>query len=65
MKFLGKHVKAFINDEHGANAIEYGLLAALVAIAIIVGATLLGTNLNTLFNNIGLRLGNAATAANP
>ena len=33
-------------------AIEYGLLASLIALAIIVGATLLGTNLNALFTYI-------------
>jgi pilus assembly protein Flp/PilA len=42
----------FIRDEEGVTAIEYGLLAALIAIAIIVGAALLGTNLNLLFNYI-------------
>ncbi len=38
--------------ESGVTAIEYGLLASLVALAIIVGAGLLGTNLNDLFNYI-------------
>ena len=41
-----------IDSESGVTAIEYGLLASLVALAIIVGATLLGTNLNALFNYI-------------
>jgi pilus assembly protein Flp/PilA len=39
-------------DEKGATAVEYGLLAALVAVAIIVAVTLLGTNLSALFNDI-------------
>jgi len=39
-------------DERGATAIEYGLLASLIAVAIIVGAGALGTNLNSTFNSI-------------
>ena len=42
-----------IESEKGVTAIEYGLIASLVAIAIIVGITLVGTNLNALFNYIG------------
>ncbi|MBJ6988800.1 MULTISPECIES: Flp family type IVb pilin [unclassified Devosia] len=48
----------FAKDESGATAIEYGLIAALVAVGIIAGASLLGNNLGSLFNNIGGRLGN-------
>lgn len=43
----------FFKDEEGVTAIEYGLLAALIAVAIIAGARLLGVNLNALFNFIG------------
>jgi pilus assembly protein Flp/PilA len=39
-------------DEDGVTALEYGLLAALIAVVLIAGATLLGNNLNTLFNGI-------------
>lgn len=39
-------------NEEGATAIEYGLIAALVGVVIIVGLTALGTNLNLLFNNV-------------
>ena len=42
----------FAKDESGATAIEYGLIADLVGVAIIVGATALGTSLNDLFNSI-------------
>jgi pilus assembly protein Flp/PilA len=42
-----------VDSEKGVTAIEYGLIASLVAIAIIVGITLVGTNLNSLFNYIG------------
>ena len=37
---------SFLRDESGVTAIEYGLIASLVGVAIIVGATLLGTALN-------------------
>lgn len=39
----------FLKDENGATAIEYGLIAALIAIAIIAGATSLGDALNSKF----------------
>jgi pilus assembly protein Flp/PilA len=38
-----------IKSERGVTAIEYGLIASLVALAIIIGATALGVNLNALF----------------
>jgi len=46
-------VARFVNDESGATAIEYGLIAALIAVGIIAAATTLGGGLGTLFNNIG------------
>lgn len=54
-------VTRFLKDESGATAIEYGLIAALIAVGIIAAATLLGGNLATLFTNIGTRLGTEAT----
>lgn len=42
-----------LESEKGVTAIEYGLIASLVAIAIIVGITLVGTNLNSLFSYVG------------
>ena len=42
----------FLKDESGATAIEYGLIAALIAVAIIAGATQLGTTLNAKFVKI-------------
>jgi len=47
-----KTIKHFVQDEAGATAIEYGLIASLVAVAIIAGATALGTSLNSTFNAI-------------
>ena len=51
MKFV-QFVQSFLRDEDGAAAIEYGLIAALIAVAIIVGAGLLGTNLNGIFTRL-------------
>jgi len=59
---LVQFVQSFLREEDGAAAIEYGLIAALIAVAIIVGATLLGTNLNTLFTNIANCLTNLPNA---
>lgn len=42
----------FARDESGATAIEYGLIAALIGTAIVVGAKAVGSNLGTLFNNV-------------
>jgi pilus assembly protein Flp/PilA len=47
----------FAKDESGATAIEYGLIATLIAVAIVVGATALGTALNTMFTDLGLCVG--------
>ena len=45
-------VRRFLACEDGATAIEYGLIASLVAVAIIAGAGALGNNLNNTFNNL-------------
>ncbi|AHK42932.1 MULTISPECIES: Flp family type IVb pilin [Ensifer] len=42
-----------MKDESGATAIEYGLIAALISVALIGGATALGDKLNTQFTNLG------------
>lgn len=42
----------FIRNEDGATAIEYGILAALVSVAIITAVTLLGGRLSTTFNSV-------------
>jgi len=55
-----KHkIKEFLNDETGATAIEYGLIAALVAVAIIATITLLGRQLSNTFNKVAGNLGAA------
>ena len=52
-----KAVKNFIQDEEGAVAIEYALLAALIALAIAAGATLLGKRICGVFTGIATALG--------
>ena len=44
--------KNFIANENGATAIEYGLIAALIAVVIITGVTAVGTSLSTTCTNI-------------
>ena len=51
-----------MNDESGATAIEYGLIAALIAVAIISAATILGTNLASVFGQISDALPTTAAA---
>ncbi len=54
MKHVLTGIRRFLREEEGANAVEYSLLAGLIAIAIVAGAGLLGGNLNTFLNNVGL-----------
>ena len=49
-------INRFLNNEEGVTAIEYALIAALIAVVIIAGATLLGTNLNSLFTTVAGKL---------
>ena len=53
-------IKNFWKDEEGATAIEYGLIAGLIAVGIVVGATALGTDLNGLFNRLATKLNGLA-----
>ena len=47
-----KFLKLIKSDNKGATAIEYGLIAALIAVAIITAVTSVGTKLSTTFNNV-------------
>ncbi len=51
MKSL-RPVKRFLKSEDGATAIEYGLIAALIAVVIIAAVTSVGTNLNATFSEV-------------
>lgn len=55
-------MKSFLSKEEGATAIEYGLIAALVAVAIIGALTALGTDVTGVFNSISTEVENATPA---
>jgi len=52
MKMLVMGIGRFLQDEDGANGVEYALLAGLIAIAFTVGASALGLSLNTFLTNV-------------
>jgi len=56
-------ISRFVNDESGATAIEYGLIAALIAVGIIAAATTLGNSLSSLFGRISGKLDTATVPA--
>jgi pilus assembly protein Flp/PilA len=56
-------VLKMIKNEDGATAIEYGLIAALIAVAAIGAMTGIGTSLNSTFTNVSQGLNGAGTAA--
>ena len=53
---MGTLISRFLRNEHGATAIEYGLIASGIAVAIIVVVNTLGTNLNNTFSNVSANL---------
>ena len=55
------HIKRFVRDEEGATALEYGLLAALIAAAIVASTQALGTQVIATFDGIATAMGNAVT----
>ena len=55
MKFMNK----LFRDESGATAIEYGLIAALIAVAAITAFTAVGTSLSGTFNGVSTKLNSA------
>ncbi len=57
MKAAIQYAKSFIKSEEGVTAIEYGLIAALIAVVIIGAVTLVGTNLDATFDAIATALG--------
>jgi pilus assembly protein Flp/PilA len=54
---MSKFITRFLNDESGATAVEYGLIAALIAGVIVVAVTTLGTTLKTKFDTLNTNLG--------
>ena len=57
MKFFNKLAR----DEQGATAIEYGLIAALIAVAAIGALTSVGSSLNTLFTGVASKLDSSSS----
>ena len=57
MKNVQMAIKRFWADEEGVTAIEYGLIAALIAVVIIGAVTLVGTNLDAVFDSVATALG--------
>ncbi|GAB3628016.1 pilus assembly protein PilA [Pandoraea terrae] len=55
-------IRDFLREEDGATAIEYGLLAALISVAIIIATTGVGNALNNVFNFVSGRLNGAVPA---
>jgi pilus assembly protein Flp/PilA len=58
---MSKIVARFVKDESGATAIEYGLIAALIGLAIVAGATVLGDTLDNQFKFLSNELVDAQT----
>ena len=58
-----KVIRKLMNDESGATAIEYGLIAALVSVAAVVALQNLGTSLSTMFGTVSTTLDAAVTPA--
>ena len=55
-----KNLANFLKDESGATAIEYGLIAALIGVVIIVSVRAVGTSLTGTFGSVSTALGTAA-----
>lgn len=56
-------IKKFLNDESGATAIEYGLIAALVSVAAIGALSAMGGSLDSMFSSVSGYLDTAVTAS--
>lgn len=54
---MKKFISKFMSDESGATAIEYGLIAALIAVVIIAAVTALGTNISDKFGEVAAAIG--------
>jgi pilus assembly protein Flp/PilA len=67
MKSLAIGIKRFLKDEEGVTMVEYGLLAALIAVVCVVAIITIGNQLNIVFEVIGncLTAPSAVTCAKP
>lgn len=57
-------IRAFLKNNKGATAIEYGLIAALIAVAAIAAMQGLGSSLNTTFNKVSDKMNNPTSTDN-
>lgn len=62
MKNLYLGVQRFMNDEEGVTAIEYALIASLIAVVIILAVTATGARVCATFNSVAVALGGTAAA---
>jgi pilus assembly protein Flp/PilA len=53
---MRKLINRFRRDEDGPTMVEYGLLVGLIALVVALGASTLGTDISTMFNNVGTYL---------
>ena len=53
---ITRFIQKFVRDEEGVTAIEYGLIAALIAVVIIIAVTAVGTKLNIIFTAVAAAL---------
>lgn len=53
---MKRHLSNFLKNQSGATAIEYGLIAGLIAVVIITAVTTLGTNVSAVFTTVGSAL---------
>lgn len=56
LRRIAETANGFIRDDEGATMVEYGLMVALIAIVCILAITSIGTNLNSVFNDIASSL---------
>ncbi|AYQ43687.1 MULTISPECIES: Flp family type IVb pilin [Burkholderia] len=62
MKRIIEKIAWFVRDQDGVTAIEYGLIAALIALGIVAALTTIGQDLSTVFSTIASTLDSAVTA---
>ena len=60
---MSKIIARFIKDESGATAIEYGLIAALIAVGIITAVGMLGGNIAATFDDVSKQLSSGTSTA--
>ena len=60
---MKKFISKFMSDESGATAIEYGLIAALIAVVIIAAVTALGTNISAAFTDVSTAIAGTGAKA--